>query len=493
MFGPLSVLWICACSDQAIFGQGDNTGVRGVPDLAIWPEVLVFETSQVGGEPITEHLTIENVGEEVLAVDALDLTGSLAFDIEFEPFGLEPGDHLDVPVHFVPTAPENQAVVWVESNDPDAGRVTVELEGDGLVAALEVDPVVYDFGNASLGCVTEGTITLRSTGGVPVTVSDLVLAGERFYVNEHLPIHLDGYDEVDLLVWFAPEVAAAHEAELFVSHTAGEGLSGARITGQGNPILELEQVFWQGPFETTDIFVFVDRSGSMSDDAANLAQNFGTFADALNERDTNWQVGVVTQDTGCHNHAVFTPSTPNLEDRILAAVSTGGGTYTEAGLHVVANGLDAACNSSLMRDGARRAVIYLSDEPDQSPLTWESYLVDMWASSPSIVTHAIVEPDNPQGYEDITLATGGLVLDITDDWGADLADVAAETVGEKLEVFELAEPADPDSVEVTVDGVPTTAWTLSDDQMWLVFDKDSVPASGTEIVVTYTSGDTCSW
>ncbi|MCP4806031.1 MAG: choice-of-anchor D domain-containing protein [Proteobacteria bacterium] len=493
MIGPLSVLWICACSDQLISGGVGNSGVRGVPDLAVWPEVLVFDETAVGGETVTEHLTIENVGEEVLSVDALDVTSSLAFAVEFSPFGLEPGDQLEVPVHFTATAPENTGRIWVESNDPDAGYVTVELEGPGRTAALEVDPIVYDFGNETTGCSTEGEITLRSYGGVPVTVDGLELLGERFEIQETLPIDLGRYDEQTITVVFAPEVAAAHQADLYVTHSAGSGVTAARVTGQGNPILELEDVFWQGPFDTTDVLVYVDRSGSMADDARNLAENFGTFAATLDEFDSDWQVGVLTQDTGCLNDAIFTSSTTDLEAKLLHAVEGPYGIYTEKGLHLVWSGMQSACNDSLLREGSRTAVIYLSDEPDQSPYSWETYLLDMWMWSPSIVTHAIVSLDDPSGYEEMTLATGGMVVDIKSSWGADLADLAAATVGERLETFPLSEPADPDSVVVTVDGFVTDGWTLDTDQRSVTFDAGAVPESGEEVRVQYTSGDTCSW
>ena len=489
----LSLVLVGACSDQGLLGEQPNSGIRGVPDLALWPEVLIFEDGEVGGEPSTEYLTVQNVGEELLAIDALDVTGSLAFEVEFEPFALEPGDELDVPVHFVPTAVTNIGVIWVESNDPDAGRVTVELEGAGLTAALEIDPVLYDFGSATTGCDTEGQLTLRSYGGVPVTVTDLTLLGEQFSVSEALPIELGGDDEQDITVVFHPEVSAAHEAELFVTHTAAGGTAGARLTGLGNPILELEELFWQGPFDTTDVFIHVDRSCSMADDAANLASNFDTFADTMNDLEADWRVGVVTADHGCHNGAVYTADTPDLASELATAVAGPSGDYTEKGIHLIATAMAAACNVELMREGARTAVIYLSDEPDQSPATWDTYLVEMYLLSPSIVTHAIVDSTDAGGYEDITAATGGLQIDIRSDWGADLGTIASETIGEYRETFPLSEPADPDSVRVEVDGLEVTAWTLSSDHQSITFDAAAVPRSGQEIRVEYTSGSTCSW
>ncbi len=77
------------------------------------------------------------------------------------------------------------------------------------------------------------------------------------------------------------------------------------MVSEGVPPFSGEDVFYQGPFETSDVFVYVDRSCSMTDDAANLAANFFNFTDALEDLDSDWQVIVATSDHGCFNEAIL--------------------------------------------------------------------------------------------------------------------------------------------------------------------------------------------
>ena len=73
------------------------------------------------------------------------------------------------------------------------------------------------------------------------------------------------------------------------------------MVSEGVPPFSGEDVFYQGPFETSDVFVYVDRSCSMTDDAANLFN----FTDALEDLDSDWQVIVATSDHGCFNEAIL--------------------------------------------------------------------------------------------------------------------------------------------------------------------------------------------
>ncbi len=173
------VFALFACSEQQIIGPDDGTGRRGDPELGVWPEQIVFDALGTG-EVAEDSLTITNHGEDTLSVEAMTMTGTSAFWLEFEPFGLEPGDALEVPIYFTPHGVENLAELYIDSNDPDARRVSVPLEGQGTQPALEIDPVEIDMGDITLDCTTEQTFTPTSTGEADLTVSDIQIVGDGF-------------------------------------------------------------------------------------------------------------------------------------------------------------------------------------------------------------------------------------------------------------------------------------------------------------------------
>ncbi|MEO0601984.1 MAG: hypothetical protein AAF211_11150, partial [Myxococcota bacterium] len=69
--------------------------------------------------------------------------------------------------------------------------------------------------------------------------------------------------------------------------------------------------------------------------------------------------------------------------------------------------------------------------------------------------------EGPDEYEDAVAETGGFLLDICEsDWGSELGLVATEVLS-SIRTFNLAEPTSPDSVEVTINGQPTTDFVYS--------------------------------
>lgn len=355
-----------ACSDNRIVPPAGNTGRRGDPTIGIWPEQIVFDALD-WAEIQEEEITITNHGEETLAVSDITVSGTEAFWVEYAPFGLEPGDALDLPVFFTPLGVDNVAEIHVASNDPYSPRTSIPLEGFGREPALEIDPVDIDLGDVTLDCSTEQTFTLSSVGEAPLTISEIELVGDSYEIVwlPELPLVLDPDETTEVLVGLTPSVEGVYGATLSVVHDAVAAQTQATMQGLGVAPVTGEDVFYQGPFDTVDVFVYVDRSCSMSDDAANLAANFSTFTDALEELDSDWQVAIATRDDGCWNQELFTPDTESLDTKISDATRGESGRWTEAGLTVSLNGLGNAdsgdCNDGLLRPGARTSLILLSD------------------------------------------------------------------------------------------------------------------------------------
>jgi len=114
--------------------------VIAAPDIELSAQSLDFNAGFVG---YSAHLplTVTNSGAELLAISELRVDGS-GFRVEQGPFELQPRDSLDIDVIFEPSevGPGLGSLVLF-SNDPDQGRLSVALSGEGRLAPdIEVRP-----------------------------------------------------------------------------------------------------------------------------------------------------------------------------------------------------------------------------------------------------------------------------------------------------------------------------------------------------------------
>lgn len=503
---PLVVLSLLACIDTEVLPEAEGPATGGLPELVLSPERLDFEAT--AADAVAERtLTLRNAGDGPLALQDLVRTGSTAFTVDpFEPLELRPGEEHTLTVRFTPLLAEEEGALWITSDDPGAEQLAVPLTGLGLIPVLEIEPEILDFGDQAEICLTTQPITLRSVGGAPLTVSGLAVSGAGFALAQPLqtPQTLAPEEELVVEVDFGLSTAASASGLLWVEHDALQGPDQAQLQGEVVPLQVSGDRWLQGPFGTLDILVYVDRSGSMSDDAAHFAEHVGVLTAALQDLDVSWQLAVVTRDDGCTNTGVLTADTPDLESVVLAGALGMGGAYTEMGFSVTRAALAAAapggCNEGLLRAGARTALVMISDEPEQSRGSWTTWLAELQGLSTELVIHAVAGsiPDGSYsdtsgaGYYEASQATGGEYLSIYDDWGAGLADVAATSFGTRDERFELSYTPDGLYVEVRVDGaVLTTGWTLDLETDELVFDAGRSPATGSTIEIDYSTGNSC--
>ncbi len=68
----------------------------------------------------------------------------------------------------------------------------------------------------------------------------------------------------------------------------------------------------------------------------------------------------------------------------------------------------------------------------------------------------------PSGYIDAINITGGVALNICNaNWGANFTDIASEVLA-GLNSYTLSDPADGETMEILVNGTPTTDFTYSE-------------------------------
>jgi hypothetical protein len=284
--------------------------------------------------------------------------------------------------------------------------------------------------------------------------------------------------------------------------------------------VRVTESFVQAPSARVDLLWVIDDTPSMEAEHAALSNALGVFADALEEADLAWQIGVVTTDLGFDAGVlqgdpwILTPS----DGADLAELLDIAGVGLEG--HEPAGGLGAAAlalseplrsaeNRGFRRPDAALHIIIVSDGDDGSEEILgdspASAFLDLVASESEQTGHAVtvsaIVGDRGIGcsgsggtalpgdaYLAVAEATGGATGRICD---TDLTGVAAamgEVSVEWQVEFPLQATPKTGSIRVSVDGTAEPdGWSIDTDPAVLVFEVPPAPYSA--IVVRYTVVD----
>ena len=518
MSRALLFCWVAAagCSDQTFVPTSKDAGGEG-PAIEVTPDHLDFGTLGPDDSAVVQSYTVRSVGAtELLVSDMIvDGDGALSFTILSESTVLElpPGAEESIDVAFAPLgANAEEATIFVYSNDEDRSLVPVYLTGEGLIPELEIRPDPVEFGNAYAGCPKDLPTELTNIGTDTLVIDGISYSGDGAFslVNDwSLPITLEPGASTTVTVTFEPGDAVDYFGDLAVSSNEPMGVRHAEITGTGRFAGEYLDSYAVPSDPPSDIFFAIDQSCSMDDDIAKLSGDFSNFINELSSYSTDWQVMAVTEDDGCSNTGVLTPSTPNYANTFSAGVSGSEGWLTEALLSIAANGVEETgpsdCNTGFLREDALLHVILVSDEPEQSDVitgeTW-NVLADRMATAKGslAMTHisAVAGPvpggcataDAGSGYYEAVNYTGGVFLSICSDWTSpsNLAMLAEASVNQNT--FSLTHTPMPDSIAVDVNGVVSTNWTYDSTSNAVVF-SDPAPGEGDVVDIAYAGLASC--
>ena len=492
------------CSDYGMTPEPVVQALAG--ELAAQPSVLELPAVDLGGHA-QGSFELVNHGSHPVELMDIRIAGGAGFSFQRpdEPV-LQPGGSVAVPVVFSAGSLQSDAVIEVVHSSPSGGEAVlrVPIHGVGLAGALVVEPLAVDFGIAPVECVLEEHVRLRNVGSAPLEIQDVVAVGAPVSVGVGAwASRLAPGASVDLPLVYQPESVGAASGELWVHHDGVGGVSSAPISGESQPRARVEQSFLQdGPWQAVDILFVVDGSGSMEDDTERLAQNARSFFEALHELGVDARVAGVTRDDGCINGAPIQTDDVAALDALPQVLDGPWGVLTESLLTVAAHALEAAdgCNAGVFREGARTAVVVLSDEPDQSVEEWDTYVGRLRAVDPHVVVSAIVgpAPDGCEtafpgwGYLEAAEATGGATLSLcADDWASFLELQAELVTGNPRTRFPLAAPAGPGEVIVQIDGEDSQGWHLDRASQELVFEDWAMPAPGASIYVDHPAASEC--
>ncbi len=490
-----------AC-DHGDYGLAQDGGADGVVPAIELDPMTVDLGAHAEGETATATVTIHNRGETPLELSNVYIDGDSAFTLLSEwPESILPSTHAEVEVAFTASSNRQSAYLTVESNAPADPVISATLKGEGLYPALRVLPDPYYMGSAEPSCPKSGQVEIVNAGTADLEVQSLVLVGEGFEIAAEIefPFTLAPEASVPVSLGFLGDEAGEVEATLYATSNdpAGVRQAALKLTVE-EPPQEASDYFVQpgGPYDATDIFVYVDQSGSMSDDQARLASNFQDFADTLDALLLDWQLMVSTADSGCHNGDILSPYVADANAQFTQAVRGGGGNYTEAGLTITREAFETAggsgCNAGFLRDEAKTMAVLVSDEPEQSRDSWSSMVDEILDLAPLTSVVAIVGPvpggcstaAPGTGYVEAATATGGDSLSICEtDWGTYFQDIASLASEEPKDRLQLSWTPNLATLEVTIDSEPTYAWTYDPATNAVVF--TTIPEVGSRVEATY--------
>jgi hypothetical protein len=516
------------------------------------PPPVRFGKVPVGAE-VGLGFSIRNIGTEACYLASMQLVPGSDEAFSAQPVEnqvLAPGQKATLVVRFKPTAEgpfSGMAEAWVNQNAP-AHHPLVPVTGEGVKGCFAVQPTTVDFGITKLTCGprTRELIAVNDCIG-PVRVDGMALeqAGEEFRVSTQtaFPSELAPGGRVRLTATYTPVDDGDDAAALRFTLPDGAEYT-AGLVGRGVAKGEQTDRFFQESDAKVDVLFVVDNSGSMMEEQQSLGQNFAAFLSAANQASVDYRIGVTTTGLdpspggwsecpggaqGGENGRLFpvdgsqpriiTPSTPNAAGVFASNTRVGVCHWNEQGLDAAHRALSdpllyqqddprtAAAsdgNGGFLREEAKLAIIFLSDEEDFSsqPVSfYETYFLALKGNDRAKLSiNAIVGPSDlstcptasssGNRYIQLALATGGTVESIcTPNWAASLQKLSESAFGLNRKFPLSEEPADPTLIVVDVNGVRvTTGWRYDAGTNAVLFDREAAPQAGAMVEVTYPLG-----
>lgn len=390
----------------------------------------------------------------------------------------------------------------------DAPETTVPAPDSKTAPSIWIVPDAYDFGAPWIGCPDETIFEIRNKGDADLVVDDLMFeafSDELSFTHDlSLPVTIAPGEFVEVTMGYTGEDLVDDFGE-FVAHSndpeAPEASGTAHAVGKSQRVTES---FDQPTQPQSDILVVVDNSCSMTEEQANLTANFQSFMDTIVAANADYRIGVITTDSPAFRGGIITPATPNPVGTFTGQANAGiNGSGSEMPLQMIYQatlpGGDAAPGGAFFRDDAVLSIVIVTDEPDDysltSPQDTATYLANLKGGDTSLVRVHTIGGDVPMPacataaagsvpMDQVSGLTGGLFLSVCNNWGTSLNAVAQGSVP-TIDRWTLAQPAQPGTIEITVDGTRNTQWTYDSASNTVEFNAGFSPAEGAVVEIAY--------
>ncbi|HLT23095.1 MAG TPA: hypothetical protein VKZ84_06620 [Bacteriovoracaceae bacterium] len=286
----------------------------------------------------------------------------------------------------------------------------------------------------------------------------------------------------------------------------GGGTSGGEVEGTAHT-----ETFNQSETNSKklDILWVIDDSGSMADEQAALGYNFSSFITSFIQKDVDFKMAITTTDTSSYKRGqavsgsmekLTSAKAQENEVRFLSdfedLVKVGTrGSGREKGLDA-SKGFMERYASTFLRSDAYLAVVFMSDEEDQSEGEAKHY-VDFLKShkvdAGLVKVYSIVNTNTNyqsgltvgyERYEAATNLTGGKLADINGNFHEILSEMGGNLLS-LLDSFALAHTPLNGTLKVFVNNVQVSNFSYDAGSRSIKFPSDDLPPVGAEIRVEY--------
>jgi hypothetical protein len=384
----------------------------------------------------------------------------------------------------------------------------LEVEPDIEITPIRTGP--YDL---KPGCVSSGKFIVRNVG-----LGDLIVDSADAYAS----VPADAIVTIDPLPFprtlnylesFVMEidVEATDETEddiiaVVKSNDPDEAIAQSNLNFLASPGPKNIEEFDVDEQKRADILLVVDNSGSMGEEQTALSLNAERFINELDSLAVDYQIAVITTDR--HNFVGPVIKSSDADPAMMLTSQVIVGTYgsgTEKGILMaslaMSTGGQATVSSGFIRNDSTLAIVWISDEMDNSGGVTSTWATEFWSkkSSPGEVSVWSIIGDLPYGcytadpgygYNELTMAMGGDWSSIcSSDWGTPLAAVA-QSVGVDTS-FELAGQPIATTIRVWINGVESYDWVYVVADNAVSFNPGHLPIPGDHILVEYSYIEEC--
>ena len=206
-------------------------GPGAVADVS--PTALAFGDQRVGSSSAPRTVTLSNTGTGPLNLTALSVSGPFQVSGLSVPATVVPGGSATFQVTFTPSALEAVSGQVVVESDALNGPQTVSLSGTGILPVIAVSHATLDFGDTSVGAVSEERlVTVSNTGVGTLWLTEASVSGP-FFFDETLPLPVASGESLALTVKFVPTALGAASGSLRLTSNASDEPSTVALSGRG--------------------------------------------------------------------------------------------------------------------------------------------------------------------------------------------------------------------------------------------------------------------